>query len=203
MPLYDESGGIVSVGGKASAIAKQKAIPKTVTIKTPGGTLTGAFPNQGKEEIATAVEKEARIRAQKLQELTKTVDFFESKINEIPSGSGLWGRLVGGRTAVEAWLQTDPKAAAYTSSVNGLRAQIARGMGDVGNLSEVEQKNAVELLPKITDNEETRQQKLKNFRDFMYFKGLTSSAKSNTEKPKKTQKKTITLPSGKVITIGE
>jgi len=188
MPLYDESGSMVSTGG--TALAGKKAVPESISVPIPGGgRITGSFktPEQKREEEAkTAVEKSAQERAQKLRELSKVVDFFEAKINEIPSGSGLWGRLRGGQVAVEAWLQTDPKAAAYVSSSNGLRAQIARGLGDVGNLNEAEQENALKLLPKVTDNDETRKQKIQNFRDFMYFKGLTAGERKLTpEKPKK------------------
>jgi hypothetical protein len=125
--------------------------------------------------IETAVNKESAIRQRKLDELVKGISFFEQKINEIPVGSGLHGRIMGLIKLGEAKLQTDPKAAAYVTSVSGMRAQIARGLGDVGNLSEYEQQVAIDLLPKLTDNEETRQQKMLNFRDYVKAKtGVTT-----------------------------
>lgn len=119
------------------------------------------------EAVGLASKKDSAVRAQKLKELTKAVDFFENKIHDVPGGKGLGGRIQGLSIAAQGMAQTNPKISAYMSSVDGLRSQIARGLGEVGNLSEYEQKYAVNLLPKVTDNLETRQEKLNSFRDYI------------------------------------
>ena len=130
------------------------------------------------EQSQAAAKKDEAIRMKKLTGLKDAVDYFEKKINEIPVGSGFGGRLEGVKLSAEAALQVGEmgsKAAAYQSSVEGMRSQIARGLGEVGNLSETEQKAAINLLPKLTDNNETRAQKMQNFRD--YIKIRTDSVK--------------------------
>lgn len=114
--------------------------------------------------------RDRTVRAEKLSEMYKVIDFFEKKINEIPGGKGLAGRVKGLEVKAGAFLQTNPKAAAYISSLEGLRSQIARGLGEVGNLAEHEQEYAINLLPQITDNLETRQARLQNFKDYIATK---------------------------------
>lgn len=159
----------------------------------------------------TSTARDKAVRIQKLSELGKAVDFFETKINEIPSGEGLMGRAKGVGVAIEAFLQTDPQAAAYQSSLNGMRSQIARGLGEVGNLSEYEQKVAIGLLPKLTDNTETRNAKLKNFRDYISIRvGGTSPEPTPAQQPAggnlsfntEVEAEAANLPRGTRITIG-
>jgi hypothetical protein len=119
-----------------------------------------------------ATDKEAMGRARKLQELTKVIDSFAYQIDKIPGGEGLPGRIQGLGNVVSGALQTDPNIAAYSSFMMGLRPVLSRGLGDVGNLSEQEQKAAMSLLPQPMDNLETRAAKLRNFLDFIHVKGL-------------------------------
>lgn len=158
--------------------------PETET-KTPKDLATieaeAAARARGTASVApeTQAAKDKATRDAKLQGLTGALDFFERKINEIPGGAGIGGRFSGLQTLLGAKLQTDPKAAAYLADVEGLRSQIVRGLGDVGNLSEYEQKYASSLLPKITDNIETRKQKLANFREYINSRISTSGSGSD------------------------
>lgn len=143
-------------------------VPKGSQVVPPASMQT---PEQKSTmEAKTASLKDAATRATKLRELNKVVDYFENKIGEIPSGTGIGGRLKGIGLGVEGMLQTNPKVSAYNASIEGLRSQIARGLGEVGNLSEYEQRYASNLLPRITDNAETRANKIKNFRDYITTK---------------------------------
>lgn len=159
----------------------QKLAPVTTEQKL------GASEKLAERKSEIQLQKEEKQKDLKLSKLNSAVDFFEQKINEIPSGAGLGGRLKGVGTAIEAKLQTNPKAAAYVASAEGLRSQIVRGLGDVGNLSEYEQKVASNLLPKITDNTETKKAKIQNFRDYIKTRvefGKESKLDLKQSKPK-------------------
>lgn len=126
--------------------------------------LKGQIDNQ------TAITKDQNTRATKLKELNTVIDFFDKKISELPVGSGMQGKLEGMKSDIKGKLGLDAKAAAYNADLQGMRSQIARGLGEVGNLSETEQAAAIKLLPVLSDNNETRQQKLTNFRDYIKTK---------------------------------
>jgi len=161
----------------------------------------------GKEKVVTIQQspiiKEAGLRAGKLSEMYKLIDFFETKINEIPSGEGLMGRAKGLGLKVSGALQLNPKVTAYEASLSGLRSQIARGLGEVGNLAEQEQKFAMDLLPRITDNTETRQAKLKNFKDYIDLKiGKTNiSGQSQNQFNSIEEAESANIPSGTIVYI--
>lgn len=185
MPAIGKGG--VSLTGRVPEDPEEVALTKTSKRLDIAKKIQEL--NKDKNEVSGAVEKDAALRLQKLKELSKVVDFFEQKINEVPGAEGLQGRVVGGANILQAMAQTNPKIAAYQSSLEGMKALIARGLGDVGNLSEVEQRNAVKLLPNITDNLETRKQKIQNFRDLMTMKGLQSALVDTTHTVNKAVKK--------------
>lgn len=170
-------------------------VPKGAKVISPSMMYS---PEQKADiQVSTAARKDEGVRNQKLKGLMGTIDFFEQKIGEIPAGAGLMGRIKGSKTAIEGMLQTNPDAAAYMASVEGMRSQIARGLGEVGNLSEYEQKYAVRLLPGITDNAETRAKKIQNFRDYITKKiGFMQSSSSSSQERIKVKSK-----DGKIGTI--
>jgi len=180
--LYDPERGFIPVPeqfGDVTQIARG-AVPLYTFNQDSGAFMTASGKQVQPEKVPTGskivvrtrppADIDAEKRSLKLNELGRVVDFFESKINEIPTGKGLPGRAKGFGVLLGAKLQTDPKAAAYVTSVEGLRSQIARGLGEVGNLAEKEQEYAINLLPKITDNTETKIQKIQNFRDYIKIK---------------------------------
>lgn len=64
---------------------------------------------------------------------------------------GMWDVIKKGVGATSAQ-QNDQ---VYSNFVKGVRAQLARGMGDVGNLSETEQAAVVQLIPTLMDSYES------------------------------------------------
>ena len=71
--------------------------------------------------------------------------------------------LLGAWDVVKSNLQATPAQEndkAYRNFVNLIRAQLARGMGDVGNLSEYEQAAVVGGIPTLMDTKETGIKKL-------------------------------------------
>lgn len=147
--------------------------PRIIGV-APSGSQVVPFPvspeQQAQQQANVASLKDQTTRGNKLKELNKVIDFFETKLGEIPVGGGFSGMAEGAGQVVSGKMGKNPKAAAYMSDIKGLRSQIARGLGEVGNLSEYEQKYASNLLPQLTDNAETRQAKLKNFRDYIQTK---------------------------------
>ncbi len=154
-PIFtvDENGEVVKIGEVPKGA---QVMPKPYTIE-----------QKIDKEVESAQRKESKIRESKLVELNKKINFFEQKINEIPGGNGVSGVATGLMQKAGAISGLNTKAKAYQASVDGLKTQIARGLGEVGNLSKTEQDNAVELLPNITDTLDVRNQKIQNFRDFV------------------------------------
>jgi len=76
---------------------------------------------------------------------------------------GLWDIIKKGVGATEAQ-QNDQ---AYANFISGIRAQLARGMGDVGNLSEYEQRAVVQLAPTLMDSYESGQKKIGQMAEFI------------------------------------
>jgi hypothetical protein len=112
-------------------------------------------------QLAAAKERETTIsKAERLeavgnrvkQEWIKTSPYkgLITKAGLVPA-LGAWDILKKGLQATSA----QRADLAYADFVQGIRAQLARGMGDVGNLSEYEQKAVIRLIPKLTDSYET------------------------------------------------
>lgn len=193
MPLVDSQGNVYSQKAGASMKIKGGGKPAITggTIRTGSGTVNIGV-EQPEEKIIrqqtiqknaldiknaaknakSQAEKDAENRQMKMKELGKTIDSFAYQMAQIPSERGLPGRITGLGGEISGRLQIDPKIAAYQSFAKGLRPQLARGLGDVGNLSEVEQKAAENLLPSISDNTETRILKFKNFLDYLSIRGI-------------------------------
>jgi len=126
---------------------------KTGETKLSMGLTPGA---KSKQEVKTQVAKDAMGRVQKLQELIPVLDQFQGYMKAIPTGTGIEGRFQGLSMAASSPLQTNPFVATAMTQLDALRPQIARGFGDVGNLSKPEQENAKKFIPQVADNAETR-----------------------------------------------
>lgn len=116
--------------------------------------------------IAAAKERETAIgKANRLQKVGESVQRewlktspykgIITKTGLVPV-LGMWDVLKKGMGATDA----QQRDQAYASFVKGIRAQLARGMGDVGNLSETEQKAVSELVPTLFDSYESGLKKL-------------------------------------------
>jgi uncharacterized protein YfkK (UPF0435 family) len=122
------------------------------------------------QDALTAVTKERQLNASKVGRLTDIANVIEKKFAETSPHSGPIGALSGIIDIGMSGLQATPNQVndySYRSFVKGLRAQLARAMGDVGNLSEPEQKAAMNLIPGLLDTKETAAKKLSNLRDLI------------------------------------
>ena len=90
---------------------------------------------------------------------------------------GMWDVVKKGAGATSAQRQDQ----AYASFVSGIRAQLARGMGDVGNLSEYEQRAVVQLVPSLLDSYESGQLKLGQLAQLVEDIKTTRGGKSGKE----------------------
>ena len=78
-------------------------------------------------------------------------------------------------------LQSNPDTAAYSRFITGIRPQISRTLGDVANLSVVEQEAAMGLLPNEYDNSETKAAALSNFYEFIVERVSANNGLSKEE----------------------
>ena len=115
-----------------------------------------SLEEKGKAEIKKDVAKNAMERVQKLQELIPVLDQFEGYMEAIPVSTGVGGRMEGLGKIITSPLQTDPFVATALTQIDALRPQIARGFGDVGNLSKPEQETAKQFIKQTADSADTR-----------------------------------------------
>jgi hypothetical protein len=126
--------------------------------------------SKAKEQAAVATEKERQVNLGKVRRLRPIIKNIRTRWLETQPESGGTGRLKGIFKSFTSDFQSTPQDArnnAYKRFRTGLRAQLARAMGDVGNLSVPEQQAAMDLVPSLQDNLETGKEKLKNLEDFI------------------------------------
>jgi ribosomal protein L12E/L44/L45/RPP1/RPP2 len=114
---------------------------------------------KAKLQVDTAIRKDALTRAGKLGELLPILDQFDSMLSSIPVSTGMKGKVEGVVKVFEGRSGRDPFAATNLSQIDALAPQIARGFGDVGNLSRTEQKTAKDFIPQVMDAADTRTMK--------------------------------------------
>jgi hypothetical protein len=151
--------GSVNVGGQGDYV------PEKLDIY---GRPTGYKPNPVTEQAQIAQQKENEValgKATRLETVGKTMEKewlntspYKGKITGtgLVPALGLWDVVKKGLGATDAQRQDQ----AYSDFVQGVRAQLARGMGDVGNLSEYEQRAVIRLLPTLFDSYESGKLKL-------------------------------------------
>jgi len=149
-------------------MSKKFGVPYEV-MQTPeeGKKIT---QQKAEEQATIAAEKERQVNTSKVSRLTDMANVIESRFAETSPKSGVWGPISGIIDSALKGLQITPNQVtdrAYVSFVKGFRAQLARAMGDVGNLSEPEQKAAMNLVPTLLDSKETAAKKLQNLREFI------------------------------------
>lgn len=93
------------------------------------------------------------------------VDQLESNVAAVGLGSGLGRYVEGAKDFIGAKLQTNPEAAAFEQTRGALATLLIRAIGEKGTLAEGDVKRAVDLIPRITDNQETAAFKLQALRD--------------------------------------
>ena len=134
--------------------------PETGEVKLNFGQ-TPASKVKEQSQIARAKEQEVAVgKAERLKTVGETVKQQWLKTSPYKgaitkSGMvpvlGQWDILKKGLGATSAQKQDQ----VYANFLQGIRAQLARGMGDVGNLSEYEQRAVIQLMPNLYDSYET------------------------------------------------
>ena len=161
--------------------------PKGAKVVPPAQMMTPEAKAELSVETGAKAQaaKEQQVNLSKVKRLYPIIDTVEKewmKTQPIPSSQG--GRAKGLLKAAGGFTQTNPDISSYQTFVKGMRAQLARAMGDVGNLSEPEQKAAMELVPKVGDTLEVGQEKLNKIRAFIsnLEGGNTDMARSMLQK---------------------
>lgn len=88
------------------------------------------------------------------------VDQLERDVAAVGLGTGVGRFVEGAKDFLGAKLQTNPEAAAFEQSRGALATLLIRAIGEKGTLAEGDVKRAVNLVPRITDNQETAARKL-------------------------------------------
>jgi hypothetical protein len=151
--------GNINVGGQGDYVPE-----KLDMYGRPTGYKINPAVEQG--QIAQQKENEVALgKATRLETVGKTMEKewlktspYKGKITGtgLVPVLGLWDVVKKGLGATDAQRQDQ----AYSDFVQGVRAQLARGMGDVGNLSEYEQRAVIRLLPTLFDSYESGKLKL-------------------------------------------
>jgi len=146
-----------------------------------------AIETKKQSDIAVQKENEVAIsKSQRLKTVGKTIENawlkttpYKGAITKtgLVSVLGAWDVVKKGVGATDAQRQDQ----AYASFVQGVRAQLARGMGDVGNLSEYEQRAVVQLVPSLMDSYESGRLKLGQLAQLVEDIKTTRSGKSGKE----------------------
>ena len=118
----------------------------------------------------------------KLNKLNPVLEEFEGAFDAVfPDAEtqiGLPGKFSAGKTVFNLkTLEKDPNFAAAVDQLEGKRSQITKGLGEVGNLAEQEQKIAMQNVPQLKfgkaedlflpDAPATSKVKLRKFREFI------------------------------------
>jgi hypothetical protein len=185
-----------SIQSPQDSIQQSQLIPESYEA-TAFGVRPKTFLNPEAKRISNTMEveqqanmaaaKESAVNQNKLNRMNAILDTVQTEWEKTtPPGTRssafpFVGRALAGVSALGARLQTTPGQVAdssYISFINGIRAQLARSMGDVGNLSETEQKAAMNLVPTITDTKEVGLKKIQMIRDLVSKSAVRSKSQS-------------------------
>lgn len=120
-----------------------------VTFKTSEGQALENQADARKKAMTDAVTAIGTLR-----KITPIIDEFERDfVSVFPnaiSQKGLPGKLQAGQVVFDArTLNNNPELAAAIDALEGKRSQITKGLGEVGNLAEQEQKIAMQNVPEL------------------------------------------------------
>ena len=117
-----------------------------------------------------AAEKDRQLNISKISRLTNLVDLVETEYAKTKTPGGFSGLLRRPAETFTRGMQAtgnQRQDKAYGDFVKGMRVQLARALSEVGNLSEPEQKAAMDLVPSLLDDPRTAEIKLKQLRDLV------------------------------------
>lgn len=136
-------------------------VPKGSKVVSPMSMIS---PDQKIQlEAKSKIEQERQANLAKVKRLYPIIDIVEREWIKTKPGN----RAEGLGKAVMSPLQVDKDVTSYQTFVKGMRAQLARAMGDVGNLSEPEQQAALNLVPTVSDSKDVGVEKLNKIRAFI------------------------------------
>jgi len=164
-PIMPDLSGIIGKGSNGIGFTGGNINPMTGDMSITFGQTPESKINE-QSMVAAAKERETAIgKANRLQKVGESVQRewlktspykgLITKTGLVPV-LGMWDIVKKGAGATDA----QQRDQAYASFVKGIRAQLARGMGDVGNLSETEQQAVSELVPTLFDSYESGIKKL-------------------------------------------
>lgn len=126
--------------------------------------------DEANKKSVVKAEEERVVNASKMERLGSIVDVIEQEYKKTKTPGGLSGFI---RRPIETFgrhLQLTPNQrtdSAYGSFVKGIKAQLARGLGEVGNLAKNEQEDAMNLVPTLLDDPDTATKKLTALRELI------------------------------------
>lgn len=174
---FSQGGQPIDVQARGLPVGDEELTPTQYDVNPLTGQLRPKeFKNltaEARGDAIKASEKEKVTNISKLNRLNTIVDSIAGEWQKTtPPGSKtrafpVIGRGLGMLSRVGASLQATPgqrEDSAYLSFVKGIRAQLARSLGDVGNLSEFEQKAVLDLIPGIADDYETGLNKIQKLK---------------------------------------
>ena len=133
---------------------------------------------------AKAAEKDRQLNISKISRLNNIVDIIEKEYAKTETSGGITGLI---RRPAETFsrnmqvTKNQRQDKAYADFAKGMRVQLARAMSEVGNLSELEQQAALDLIPNLLDDPETSKIKLQQLRDL-----VTTVKENNKNQPDQT-----------------
>lgn len=117
-----------------------------------------------------ASEKDRQLNIGKIKRLTNLVDLVETEYGKTKTPEGITGLIRRPAETFTRGLQiteNQRQDKAYADFIKGMRVQLARALSEVGNLSEPEQKAAMDLVPSLLDDPRTAAIKIKQLRNLV------------------------------------
>lgn len=161
--------------GSRPYVSSYKIGDTTIDFPKPTSVAKREAQQKAISEATTGQVKEATLASSKANRLERLADFIGKKFQTTSPYSmknkavkaGMMPLLGAADIAKKGFQATDAQKndKLYADFVDGVRAQLARGMGDVGNLSEYEQKAVLKLVPTLMDTAEVGAEKIRGIKE--------------------------------------
>jgi len=149
---------------------------KTLDQRVTDERAIATAQSEARGKVSKRLQREEAAR--KIEGIKPFINTFKQILDELPVSTGLGGIVQGALQFGMAKAKLSPKAAGYLAAREGLIAQLAKALGNVGTLSDLDIKRAEGLLPNLTDPQDVRDQKFKNL-----FRLLDTLQKAKTASP--------------------
>ena len=147
--------------------AKVYKDPKDVSRVVYNWKQTGVIPTEleSVKKYGRSLTSDEMKKISQLEGGIRVVDQLESIITQIPEFTGFEARVEGYKMIGQGIIGENDIVNAYGAYVKSVAIPIVRAMGEVGNLSETEQKAARNLVPNVTDTKGERAYKMQWLRE--------------------------------------